>query len=233
MGAVLAVHGGFVGGWYWAGVADQLTKNGHDVSVVEQLPSFGSDDPAQLGDLSADVAHVRAHLDDMEGPVTVIGHSAGGVVLTEIADHPAIGHTIYLAAMWPQQGESGMDVMTHADAPADWFTFRDDGVAYASDDVELVRERLFPEVDHDEAVELHRRFVPQSLVPLMTPCQAPARDHRTTFVICEHDRVLPPAAQEELAQRADHTERLACSHSASVVMPAQVAAIIERAAATN
>lgn len=101
MGAVLAVHGGFVGGWYWDGVGEALEQLGHQMTAVDQLPSSG-DDPSRFGDLASDVAHVREELDALEGPVTLIGHSAGGVVITEVADHPAIGHTIYLAAMWPR-----------------------------------------------------------------------------------------------------------------------------------
>ena len=60
MGAVLAVHGGFVGGRYWDDVVALLAKNGHDVRAIEQLPSTGSDDPARLGDLATDVACARA-----------------------------------------------------------------------------------------------------------------------------------------------------------------------------
>lgn len=228
MGAVVAVHGGLVGGWYWDGVADRLEAGGHDVVVVDQLPSSGGDDPTALGGLDDDVAHVRGLLDRTDAPVTLIGHSQGGLVLTEAADHEAIGHSIYLAAMWPEQGESAMDQMMRAGAPGDWFTMRDDGIAHASDDVEIVRTRLFAELGPDEAAELHRRFVPQSMGPFMTPCRAPARTHPTTYVISERDQLFPPAAQEELARRADHVERLPCSHAASVVMPDEVAAIVDR-----
>lgn len=233
MATVLAVHGGFVGGWYWDDVVDSLAGSGHDVRVVEQLPSAGSDDPARLGDLAADVAHVRARLDEVDGPVTLVGHSAGGIVITEVADHPAIGHTIYLAAVWPRPGETAMDQMVQAGAPSDWFVMREDGIARASGDTELVRHRLFAELGPDEAAALQRRFVPQAMAPVVTACQAPARDHPTTYVVCERDKVFPPTAQEELALRADHVERLPCSHAASVVMPADVAAIIDRAATSN
>lgn len=232
MGVVLAVHGAFVGGWYWDKVGEELEKLGHQLTAVEQLPSSGTD-PAQFGDFAADIAHVREQLDELEGPVTLIGHSGGGAAITEVADHPAIGHTIYLAALWPHAGESTADLMARLDIAGDWIVMRDDGVAHATDNVELVRQRLFAELSHDEAVEAHSRFVMQSMAPLMTPCQAPARSHPTTFVICELDQVFPPSAQEEEAQRADHVERLPCSHAASVVMPDHVAAIIDQTLRTD
>lgn len=111
---------------------------------------------------------------------------------------------------------------------SDWIVMRDDGVAHATDDVELLRERLFAELSHEEAVEAHSRFVMLSMASLMTPCEAPTRSHPTTFVVCERDQVFPLPAQEAQAQRADHVERLPCSHAASVVMPEHVAAIVDK-----
>ena len=232
MGAVLAVHGAFVGGWYWDDVGQQLEKLGHQSTAVEQLPTSGAD-PAQFGDLADDVAHVRDQLDALDGPVTLIGHSGGGVAITEVADHPAIGHTIYLAGLWPHAGESTVDLMARLEIAGDWIVMRDDGVAHATDDVELVRQRLFAELSQEEAVEAYSRFVMQSMAPLMTPCEAPARSHPTTFVICERDQVFPPSIQEQEAQRADDVERLPCSHAASVVMPDKVAVIIDHTLRTG
>jgi pimeloyl-ACP methyl ester carboxylesterase len=104
----------FVGGWYWDEVGEKLEQLGHNMTAAEQLPSSGTD-PAQFGDLAADVADVREQLDALEGPVTLIGHSAGGVVITEVADHPAIGHTIYLAANVATRGL--VDGRAHGEAP--------------------------------------------------------------------------------------------------------------------
>lgn len=87
----------------------RLQKGGHRVTVVDQLPSTGTD-PAALGDLTADAHHVRVVLDTLDEPVVLVGHSYGGMVLTELADHPKVRHSVYLAAFWPQRGQSQLDL---------------------------------------------------------------------------------------------------------------------------
>lgn len=109
MSSHLLVHGSWCGGWVWDDVAQRLQKGGHRVTVVDQLPSTGTD-PAALGDLTADAHHVRVVLDTLDEPVVLVGHSYGGMVLTELADHPKVRHSVYLAAFWPQRGQSQLDL---------------------------------------------------------------------------------------------------------------------------
>src|SRR5215212_10264864 len=104
------VQGGFVGGWLWSEVADRLRKAGHRVEVIEQLPSSGPD-PAALGDLAADAEVVKQTVERVGEPVVLVGQSYGGAVITELADHPAVAHSVYLAGFWPQRGQSTLDLM--------------------------------------------------------------------------------------------------------------------------
>ena len=71
----------------WDDLTQQLEKAGHRVTVVDQLPSAGTD-PASLGDRTADANHVGAVLNSLDEPVVLVGHSYGGMVITELADHP-------------------------------------------------------------------------------------------------------------------------------------------------
>jgi hypothetical protein len=57
---------------------------------------------------------------------------------------------------------------------------------------------------------------------------APERSHPATYIICEQDNAVPPAAQEQMAARADHIERLASSHQPMASMPDQLAAVLGR-----
>ena len=96
MSDYLLVHGGFNGGWVWdQWLTERLEKAGHEVRVVDQLPSAGTD-PASLGDLTTDANHVRQVLDTIDEPVVLVGHSYGGMVITELADHPKVRHSVYL-----------------------------------------------------------------------------------------------------------------------------------------
>jgi pimeloyl-ACP methyl ester carboxylesterase len=69
--------------------------------MVDQLRSVGTD-PASLGDLTADANHVRAVLDSLDEPVVLVGHSYGGMVITELADHPRS----VTASTWRPSGRS-------------------------------------------------------------------------------------------------------------------------------
>src|SRR3954452_22070197 len=134
------VHGGFIGGWYWSEVADRLRKAGHRVEVIEQLPSAGTD-PAALGDLAADAKAVKQTVERIGEPVVLVGHSYGGMVITELADHPAVAHTVYLSAFWPQRGQSLGDMLGHGPLPS-WIVPHDNGTVTVTDDLGVAREAL-------------------------------------------------------------------------------------------
>ena len=108
MSDYVLVHGGFGVGWVWDDVAKRLETAGHRVHVVDQLPSVGTD-PASLGDLSADASYVRQTLDAIDKPVVLVGHSYSGMVITELADHPKVRHTVYLTAFWPEREPVGAE----------------------------------------------------------------------------------------------------------------------------
>jgi pimeloyl-ACP methyl ester carboxylesterase len=93
---VVLVHGGFVDGSCWQGVYDALKKNGYRVSVV-QNPTTS---------LADDVAVTRRVLAAQEGPAILVGHSYGGVVITEAGTDPKVAGLVYIAAFAPDRGES-------------------------------------------------------------------------------------------------------------------------------
>ena len=224
MASYVLVHGGFVGGGYWSDVAQLLEKDGHRVDVVQQLPSAGRD-PTVLGDLQADADLVRQAIEAVGDRVVLVGHSYGGMVITELADHPAVSHSVYLAAFWPQRGQSVMDMLASG-PPLAWASVQDDGTLRVSDDLELLRQTLCADVDRDRAEPELRRMVPQSLSSVASPSSAPDRGHPTTYIICELDQALPPAAQEQMAAAADHVQRLPSSHQPMSSMPEQLAAVL-------
>lgn len=225
MANFILVHGGFVGGRYWAEVAQRLEKVGHRVDAVEQLPSAGPD-PATLGDLAGDAAAVRQCVEEVGEPVVLVGHSYGGMVITELADHPGVAHSVYLTAAWPARGQSLMDLF--GGAPPTWLESSDDGTVQAVDDLELLRQTLCADVEEAQAYPELRRMAPQSVASLVAPSSAPDRAHPVTYIICERDQALPVAAQEQMAAAADHVERLASSHQPMVSMPDELAAILAR-----
>ncbi|HZE70783.1 MAG TPA: alpha/beta hydrolase [Pyrinomonadaceae bacterium] len=93
---IVLVHGGFVDGSGWEGVYQILKRDGYNVSVV-QNPTIS---------LTGDVAATRAVLDAQDGPAILVGHSYGGVVITEAGNHPNVDSLVYITAFPPDAGES-------------------------------------------------------------------------------------------------------------------------------
>ena len=93
---IVLVHGGFVDGGGWEGVYNILKKDGYNVSVV-QNPTTS---------LADDVAATRLAIAQAQGPVVLVGHSYGGVVVSEAGTDPKVAGLVYIAAFAPDKGES-------------------------------------------------------------------------------------------------------------------------------
>lgn len=228
MSSYLLVHGGWGGGWVWDDVAERLEKAGHKVTVVDQLPSAGTD-PSRLGDLVADAKYVGTVLDACDEPVVLVGHSYGGMVITELADHPNVRHSVYLAAFFPRRGQSLLD--TYGDAPPrPWIVPRDDGALAVTDDFDLFHESQCADLDRDRAREYFSRLMLHSAAAFATPSAAPDRRHPTTYVIAEQesDNCIPVSMQEAMAANADNVVRLSAAHMMQLSRPDEVAEALGR-----
>ena len=93
---VVLVHGGFVDGSGWRGVYDTLKKNGYNVSIVQN----------PTNSLADDVAVTKRTLAGQDGPAILVGHSYGGVVITEAGRDRKVAALVYIAAFAPDKGES-------------------------------------------------------------------------------------------------------------------------------
>jgi len=94
--SIVLVHRGFVDGSGWQGVHNVLKQDGYSVSIV-QHPTI------PLGD---DVAVTKRVIAAQAGPVILVGHSYGGVVITEAGNDPKVAALVYIAAVAPDRGES-------------------------------------------------------------------------------------------------------------------------------
>jgi pimeloyl-ACP methyl ester carboxylesterase len=94
--SIVLVHGGFVDGSGWQGVHDILTKDGYEVIVV-QNPTLT---------LADDVAYTKRAIAAATHPVVLVGHSYGGVIITEAGNDPKVSSLVYIAAFAADAGES-------------------------------------------------------------------------------------------------------------------------------
>jgi pimeloyl-ACP methyl ester carboxylesterase len=219
----LLVHGAFAVGWVWDEVAKRLEKTGHRAHVVKQLPSTGAD-PASLGDLPADAQCVRRMLDAIDRPVVLVGHSYSGMVITEFANHPRVRHTVYLSALWPEHGQSALNLLGDVLPPV--FVRRDHRALGVTDDFDLAWRTFYADLDRERAQQLLARFVLQSYSSITAASTAPERSHPTTYVIGLHETEGSLAGQEASAPRADHVVRLPASHMMQLSRPDELAEIL-------
>ena len=209
MTCFVLVHGGMCGGWVWDEVAAQLRAAGHGVHVIEQLPS-GGQDPTMLGDLYDDADAVGAVLDWLADPAVLVGHSYAGMVLHELANHPMVEHACYLTAVWPQRGQSLLDLYGGALPRA--LTQRDDGTVFVTEDVAVLAEGFGRGMDLASTERMLERLVPQSMASITSPSNAPVRTHPTTYLIATEENEPSVAAQEAWSTNADHVARLPGAH---------------------
>jgi pimeloyl-ACP methyl ester carboxylesterase len=219
---ILLVHGGFVDGSGWAGVYKLLRKDGYAVSVV-QNPTLS---------LADDVAVTRRAIAAQSGPVLLVGHSYGGVVITEAGTDPHVAGLVYIAAFAPDKNESVSvlikDPPPGAEVPPilparDGFLFLDATKFHAS---------FAADLDADTAAFMASSQVPWGVPALTGAISDPAwRSKPSWYLVATDDKMIPPAAQRNMAQRAGSTVvEVAGSHAVYVSQPKAVAALIETAA---
>ena len=147
------------------------------------------------------------------------------MTLTELANHARVQHSVYLAALWPQLGQSIVDLLG-AEFPA-WMVGREDGSVQVHHDVELARQALCADVDAERfRRDVHPRYVLTSLTSFGSPSSAPQPSHPSTYIVCEQDHAIPTQAQEAMSAAASHVERLPASHSPMLSMPGNVSALL-------
>lgn len=223
MPTVVLVHGAFVDGSGWAGVHRILRDEGYPVIVV-QNPTTSLPD---------DVAATRRAISTVEGRVILVGHSYGGVVITEAGSDPKVSALVYVAAFAPDQGESVAALIGNSppDAPAPPIVPSADGFLM------LDRSEFAAAFAADVPSDL-ARFMADSQLPwgaeaLTGAISSPAwKTKPTWYVVAEDDRIIPPAAQRAMAGRAGAKVRsLPGSHAVYVANPEAVAATIREASA--
>ena len=219
---VVLVHGGFVDGSGWLGVHKALTKKGYRVSVV-QHPTVT---------LAEDVAVTKRAIAAMNGPVVLVGHSYGGVVITESGTDPKVAALVYITAFAPEKGESVASLIKDPPPgapvppilpPSNGFLFLDRAKFAAS---------FAADVDPDMAAFMADSQLPWGEKALGGAVTEPAWKAKPTwYLVATEDKMIPPDAQRGMAKRAGATVVEAKgSHSVYVSQPQAVASLVEKAA---
>ena len=222
LAAVVLVHGGFVDGSGWEDVYKILKQHGYNVSIV-QNPTLS---------LADDVAATKRVLATQSGPVILVGHSYGGVVITEAGNDPKVTGLVYIAAFAPDKGESVAALIKDPQpgAPVPPMLPPQDG--YLSLDKAKFAASFAADVARDKAEFMANSQVPWGVEALAGTITNPAwKTKPSWYLIATEDKMIPPAAQQAMSKRAGSTVVEAKgSHAIYVSKPQAVAALIENAA---
>jgi pimeloyl-ACP methyl ester carboxylesterase len=219
---VVLVHGGFVDGSGWQGVYDTLTRDGYAVSIV-QNPTIS---------LADDVARTRRTLAAQNGPVILVGHSYGGVVITEAGSDPKVAGLVYIAAFAPDKGESVSALIKNPPPGAPVAPIVPSGDGYLFVDRAKFHESFAADVSPQTAAFMADSQVPWGLEALNGVVTEPAwKTRQSWYLVASEDRMIPPDAQRAMSKRAGSTvAEVKGSHAVYVSQPQAVADVIAKAA---
>jgi pimeloyl-ACP methyl ester carboxylesterase len=224
MATILLVHGAIADGSSWSKVIPMLQAEGHRTLAVQQ----------PLSSIPDDVAKVRSVLDELEGPVVVVGHSFGGVVITEAAHAaPNVTGLVYVAAFAPDEGESAATLgEPFGQLPsASHFTIDRQGRFTLPQDV--FPQYFCPDVPLEEARVLAAVQGASDVARFGFVSGPPAwREHPCHYMVAENDQIIPPDLERFVAGRMGATTVSVpgASHLVMVSQPRAVADVILAAA---
>jgi len=222
LASIVLIHGGFVDGSGWQGVYQQLKKDGYDVTVV-QNPTTS---------LTDDVAFTKRVIAEQKTPVILVGHSYGGVVVTEAGNDPKVAGLVYITAFAPDAGESVASLIANPPPGASVPPILPPQDGFLLLDKEKFQASFAADVDDQTARFMADSQVPWGLAALQGAVTTPAwKSKPSWYLVAGDDHMIPPPAQRNMAQRAGATiKEVGGSHAVYVSNPQAVAQWIEQAA---
>ncbi len=220
--SILLIHGGFVDGSGWQQVYTLLRAQGLDVSVVQNPTTT----------LADDVAVTRRLIAAQPGKVILVGHSYGGVVVTEAGNDPRVAGLVYITAFAPDAGESVAKLIANPPPGAPVPPILPPEEGFLRLDRGKFAEAFAADVEAGLADFMAASQVPWGVVALTDEVSQPAWKNKPSwYLVAGDDKMIPPPAQRAMAERARATVReTGGSHAVYVSRPADVARIIAEAA---
>ncbi|MET0239691.1 MAG: alpha/beta hydrolase [Sphingobium sp.] len=217
--SIILVHGAFVDASGWQQVYTDLSARGLEV-LVTQHPTLS---------LDGDVAVVRQAIATAKGPVVLVSHSYGGAIITAAGTHPKVAALAYVAAFVPDIGESigtlTAGPLEEGEAPAP--------VVPGSDGFLIVDQAGFPQAFAADVDVETSRFMAAAQQPWgleavgAQMAEAAWKSKPSHYLVAAADRMLPPRAQRQMAQRAGASiTEVEASHAVMLSQPTKVADFI-------
>ena len=218
---IVFVHGALADGSSWGKVIPLLVAKGYHVTAVQN----------PLTSLAEDVAFTKRAIALQDGPVLLVGHSWGGMVITEAGNDPKVASLLYVAAAAPDAGQSFGELAASAPSPGAK-EFRPDAAGFLSITPKGMDEDFAPDLSAAER---------KVLVAVQGPLAASALSEKVTtaawktkpsyYIVASDDRMISPDLERSMAKKINATTlTLKTSHVPMLSQPEKVANFIVEAA---
>ncbi len=220
---IVLVHGAWADGSSWNKIVPLLQQKGFHVTAVH-LP---------FTTLAEDAAAVKRMIALQDGPTLLVGHSYGGVVITEAGDDPKVAGLVYVAAFAPELGQSAGDLNNQYPPPSGSSEIRPDANGF----LQLTDKGVEEDFAQDLTVA-EKKLIAAAQGQVSGPNELGARVDivawkmkPTFYIVADHDRMIAPELEKKFAEQMHaKTIHIASSHVAMLSHPDQVAEFISSAA---
>jgi pimeloyl-ACP methyl ester carboxylesterase len=228
------VHGAWHGSWCWEQLENQLGELGATSLAVDLPGRAGDPTPAEDLTLDAYVDAVIAAFDASSQPVVLVGHSLGGLVISQTAERvpERISSLVYLCAMLLQNGQSTIDAAT-ADPDSrlmENISLNEAGTASVVA-AGAVRDLFYGDCPVETSERAMSLLVPEPIIPASTPLQVTTDRWGSvprSYIVCNEDRAISPAKQRTMigAVGVDQVREMDSSHSPFFSQPDRLAGML-------
>jgi pimeloyl-ACP methyl ester carboxylesterase len=206
MARFVFVHGAFGGAWSWDPIIGPLEAAGHTVETLD-LPGGGDDPtPAAGVTLESCVERVRSQLLERSEPAVLVGHSMGGVIITQAASScpERVVALIYVTAFMPANGQSLLELTQLPEGQDDQIQANivvDGEPPVATLSAEAAIEAIYNNCPPEQARVAVARHRPQAVAPFATPVAVDDEllsSIPRSYVFTARDQSIPPALQRRM-----------------------------------
>jgi pimeloyl-ACP methyl ester carboxylesterase len=200
------ISGSWFGSWCWEKVVPLLERQGHTVVAPDLLGYGGDTTPLTDVTLRSYAERVCQVLDAQAEPVILVGHSRGGIAITQAAEYrpDKIATLVYLCAFLPRNGESMAQL-----AQQDTAALTPPHLAFAEDQSSVtfeggaaaVKEVFCQDCADGDVARAAARLIPDALAPWGTPLQTTEERFGRVpraYIQCLRDRTITPALQRQM-----------------------------------
>lgn len=219
---IVLVHGTWADGSSWSKVIPLLEAKGFTVLAVQN----------PLTSLGDDVAATKRAIELQAGPVLLVGHSWGGVVITEAGNHDQVAGLVYVAAAAPDEGQSFLELVQTAPATPGNDQIRPDKYGFVSMSPKGIFEDFAQDLPKSEQQLILATQGPQAFSALQEKVTKAAwKTKPSWYVVAANDRMINPDLERTLAKKMKaNTLEVKTSHVAMLAQPEKIAFVIIEAA---